>query len=71
MYYYNGIHFNIPLTCSICGKEFKNRVEYIKHTNFSNNIKVMFHITKDLDYPDKVIGLVNEFLILRRDFLVG
>lgn len=54
--------------CRVCGKEFHGvpvnihgSYEYIKHTNFSNNIGVMFARTKNLTGDERVDAIVEEF----------
>lgn len=54
--------------CDCCGKTFNGTsinihgsYEYIKHTNFSNNIKVMFYRTKELMGDKRVDRIVEEF----------
>lgn len=54
--------------CDICGKRFDGiavnihgSYEYIHHTNFSNNIGVMFARTKELTGTNRVDAIVEEF----------
>lgn len=54
--------------CDVCGKRFNGMAinvhgsfEYIHHTNFSNNIRVLFGRTDDLQGDKRVNAIVNEF----------
>lgn len=54
--------------CKVCGKRFygspinnHGSYEYIKHTNFSHNIRVLFGRTKNLDGSEKADAIVEEF----------
>lgn len=54
--------------CDCCGKRFSGAAinihgsyDYINHTNFSNNIRVMFGRTKELTGDKRVNAIVNEF----------
>ena len=56
------------MSCDCCGKEFNGipinihgTHEYIKHTNFSNNIRVLFCRTKDVPYENRADAIVKEF----------
>lgn len=61
--------------CRVCGKRFygvpvniHGSYEYINHTNFSNNIGVMFARTKGLPREQRADAIVKEFFI---DFIDG
>ena len=54
--------------CDCCGKIFGGRAinvhgsyDYIRHTNFSNNIKVMFGRTENVVGNKRVNAIVREF----------
>lgn len=54
--------------CDVCGKRFygmpinnRGSYDYIHHTNFSNNIHVMFARTKDKPKDKRVDAIVKEF----------
>lgn len=54
--------------CDVCGKKFYGAAinvhgsyDYIKHTNFSNNIRVLFGRTKDIDRNKRADAIVEEF----------
>jgi hypothetical protein len=54
--------------CDVCGKIFKGTpinvhgsYEYINHTNFSFNIRVLFGRTKELTGEERVNAIVKEF----------
>ena len=56
--------------CDVCGKEFygmpinnHGSYEYIRHTNFSNNINVMFYRTKDIPRNKRAVAIAKEFFI--------
>lgn len=55
-------------TCDVCGKKFAGipinihgSYDYINHTNFSNNIGVLFARTKDIPQDKRVDAIVKEF----------
>lgn len=57
--------------CNVCGKVFNGEAinvhgsyEYIKHTNFSNNIHVIFARTKNIEKSKRVDAIVKEFFDL-------
>lgn len=59
---------NIIEVCDVCGKKFNGvainnhgSYEYIRHTNFSNNIGVLFNRTKDIPKEDRADAIVKEF----------
>lgn len=54
--------------CDVCGKRFSGiavnihgSYEYIRHTNFSNNIGVLFARTKNIPKEDRADAIVKEF----------
>lgn len=54
--------------CNVCGKRFygvpinnHGSHDYIKHTNFSNNIHIMFARTKDVPRNKRADAIVKEF----------
>ena len=54
--------------CDVCGKRFygvpinnHGSYDYINHTNFSNNIHVMFARTRDITRSKRVNAIVKEF----------
>ena len=54
--------------CNVCGKVFNGKAinvhgsyDYIKHTNFSNNIHVIFARTKNIDKSERMDAIVKEF----------
>ena len=55
-------------TCDVCGKKFYGEpinihgsYAYIKHTNFSNNIGVMFARTNNIPKEDRADAIMEEF----------
>jgi hypothetical protein len=60
--------------CDICGKTFHGSpinghgsYEYIKHTNFSNNIRIIFGRTDKLEGDSRVSAMLKEFVELVED----
>lgn len=60
--------------CRCCGKTFNEiainihgSYDYIHHTNFSNNIRVLFNRTDNLTGDDRVNAIVKEFFTNAND----
>lgn len=60
--------------CDVCGKKFNgvavNRhgsYEYIRHTNFSNNIGVLFARTRNIPNENRADAIVKEFFSINDD----
>lgn len=60
--------------CNVCGKKFYGNpinvhgsYEYIRHTNFSNNIGVLFGRTKDIPKEKRASAIVEEFFAINDD----
>ncbi len=62
--------------CKVCGKRFYGEAinvhgsyDYIHHTNFSHNIRVLFGRTTELSGDERVNAIVEEFFTLGREDL--